>query len=44
MASTAMDGQWHPIGYIEEALSLIGSLGTNKGNHLVHTLTKVGDI
>jgi hypothetical protein len=34
----------HPIGDIEEVLSSIGALGTNKGNHLVHTITKVGGV
>jgi hypothetical protein len=34
----------HPIGDVEEELSSIGALGTDKGNHLVYTLTKVGDL
>jgi hypothetical protein len=32
----------HPIGDIE--VFSIGALGTNKGNHLVHTITKVGGL
>jgi hypothetical protein len=41
--SIMKDVQWHPISDIEEALSSISALGTNKCNHLIHTLMKVGD-
>jgi hypothetical protein len=34
----------HPIGDIEEALSSIDALSMDKGNHLVYTLAKVGDL
>jgi hypothetical protein len=33
----------HSIGDVEEALSSIGALGMNKGDHLVYTLTIVDD-
>jgi hypothetical protein len=44
MMSTTTDSQLDPIGDVEEALSSIGALDMNKGNHLVHTLTKASDL
>jgi hypothetical protein len=29
---------------IEEALSSIGTLGTDKGNHFIHTLIEASDL
>jgi hypothetical protein len=42
--SIVMDNQLHPIGNVKQALSSINALGTNECNHLVYTLTKVGDL
>lgn len=40
----AMDDQTHPVGDIEKALSLIGTLGPDEGDHLVRTLVKARDL
>lgn len=40
----ATDGQTHPAGDIEKALSLIGTLGPDEGDHLVCTLVKARDL
>jgi hypothetical protein len=38
------DGQTHPVGDIEKALSLIGTLDPDEGDHLIRTLVKAHDL
>jgi hypothetical protein len=42
--SATMDDQALPVGYIENSLSSIDTLGLNKEDHLIHDLAKARDL